>query len=89
MTTESDREEQAEAVIAAAELPPNYFELYKLAVEMADRISARRGIANSFFSICEHRLAALLGGTDLRWYVAAAGIAFCFTWLGLLKSYVN
>jgi len=32
-----------------AELPAGYVELYKLAVEMADRISARRGVANSFF----------------------------------------
>ena len=35
--------------MAAADLPDNYFELYKLAVEMADRVSARRSLANSFF----------------------------------------
>ena len=40
---------EAQAAAAAAELPGNYFEIYKIAVEMADRISARRGVANSFF----------------------------------------
>jgi len=40
---------EAQAAMVATDLPANYFELYKLAVETADRISARRGIANSFF----------------------------------------
>jgi hypothetical protein len=78
---------EVEAAVAAAELPGNYFELYKLAVEMADRISARRGIANSFFLTVNTGLAALLGSSDLRWYVAAAGIVFSVTWWALLKSY--
>ncbi len=72
---------------AATELHPNYFDLYKLAVEMADRISARRGIANSFFLTVNTGLAALLGSQTLRWYVAAAGIVFAVTWWALLKSY--
>jgi hypothetical protein len=72
---------------APPELPPGFIELYKLAVEMADRISARRGIANSFFLTVNTALAALLGGQDLRWYVAAAGIVLCITWWALLKSY--
>jgi hypothetical protein len=70
-----------------AELPASIVELYKLAVEMADRISARRGVANSFFLTVNTGLVALLGGQDLRWYVAAAGILLCFTWWTLLKSY--
>jgi hypothetical protein len=37
-------------------------ELYKLAVEMADRISARRALANTFFLTINTGLAALLGG---------------------------
>ena len=69
------------------ELQAGYVELYTLAVEMADRISARRGIANSFFLTINTGLAALLGGQELRWYVAAAGIVLCVTWWGLLKSY--
>jgi hypothetical protein len=62
-------------------------ELYKLAVEMADRISARRALANTFFLTVNTGLAALLGGEDLRWYVAAAGIVFAFAWWWLLQSY--
>jgi len=62
-------------------------DLYKLAVEMADRISARRALANTFFLTVNTGLAALLGGKDLRWYVAAAGIVFAFAWWWLLQSY--
>jgi hypothetical protein len=78
---------EAEAAVAAAELSGNYFELYKLAVEMADRISVRRGIANSFFLTVNTALMALLGTQDARWYPAAAGIVMCVTWWALLKSY--
>lgn len=62
-------------------------ELYKLAVEMADRISARRALANTFFLTVNTGLVALLGGRSLRWYVAAAGIVFALAWWGLLQSY--
>jgi hypothetical protein len=67
--------------------PPGYLELYKLAVEMADRVSARRATANSFFLAINAGLAALVGSQDLRWYVAAAGIVFAVAWWGLLKAY--
>lgn len=77
----------AEETQSPPDLPTGYIELYKLAVEMADRISARRGIANSFFLAINTGLAALLGGQNLRWYVAAAGIVMCVTWWALLKSY--
>ena len=36
-------------------------ELYKLAVEMADRVSARRALANSFFVTVNGALVALVG----------------------------
>lgn len=73
---------------AAADLPDHYFELYTLAVEMADRVSARRGLANTFFLTINTGLAALLGGSDeLRWYLPVAGLLFCVTWWALLKSY--
>jgi hypothetical protein len=62
-------------------------ELYKLAVEMADRVSARRALANTFFLTVNTGLAALLGGNHLRWYVAAAGIVFAIAWWWLLQSY--
>jgi hypothetical protein len=72
---------------AAAELPPGFLDQYKLAVEMADRVSARRGAADTFFLTVNTALTALLGGTDLRWYVPLAGIAFAVTWWALLRSY--
>jgi len=62
-------------------------ELYKLAVEMADRISGRRALANTFFLTVNTGLAALLGGGNLRWYVAVAGIVFAVSWWALLQSY--
>jgi hypothetical protein len=61
--------------------------LYELAVEMADRISARRALANTFFLTVNTGLAALLGGNNLRWYVSAAGIVFAVAWWWLLQSY--
>jgi hypothetical protein len=54
---------------------------------MADRVSVRRGVANSFFLTVNTGLAALLGGEELRWYVAVAGIVLFVTWWALLKSY--
>lgn len=78
---------EAQVAIAAAELPSNYFELYKLAVEMADRISARRGVANSFFLTANTGIVALLASQHVRWYLPAAGIVFSTTWWALLKSY--
>ena len=62
-------------------------ELYQLAVEMADRMSARRGLANTFFLTLNTGLAALLGGSDLRWYVAGAGIVFAMAWWWQLRTY--
>lgn len=67
--------------------PSGFVDQYKLAVEMADRISARRGVANTYFLTINTGLAALLGGQTLRWYVAVVGIILCVTWWALLKSY--
>ncbi len=72
---------------AAAALPPHYFELYTLAVEMADRISVRRGVANSFFLTVNTGVVAVLGTQDVRWYLPVAGIVFSVTWWAMLKSY--
>jgi hypothetical protein len=72
---------------ASASTEPIELELYKLAVEMADRISARRALANTFFLTVNTGLAALLGGKNLRWYVAAAGILLALAWWWLLQSY--
>jgi hypothetical protein len=72
---------------ARASVGPVELDLYKLAVEMADRVSARRALANTFFLTVNTGLAALLGGKNLRWYVAAAGIVFAVAWWWLLQSY--
>jgi hypothetical protein len=66
-----------------------YLELYKLAVEMADRVSARRATANAFFLTVNTALLAFVssGLDDMLWLVALAGIALSGTWWVLLKSY--
>jgi len=63
-------------------------EQYKLAVEMADRISARRATANGFFLTVQTTLLALMAvkGLDRAW-VAAGGIVLAGTWWLLLRSY--
>lgn len=69
------------------ELPIHFFELYQLAVDMADRISARRLVANSFFATVNTGLIALVGDRQLPWYVSIAGGVLCLVWWALLKSY--
>jgi hypothetical protein len=66
-----------------------YLELYKLAVEMADRVSARRATANAYFLTVNTALLAFVSSGSLKvlWLVALAGIALCATWWVLLKSY--
>jgi hypothetical protein len=66
-----------------------YLELYKLAVEMADRVSARRATANAFFVTVNTALLAFVssGSLNVLWLVALAGIALSATWWVLLKSY--
>src|SRR6476469_3153169 len=74
---------------------PRVLDLYKLAVEMADRVSARRGTANSFFLTVQTAMVMALGFTDQElaasWWasglVAGAGVALSTTWWLQLKSY--
>jgi len=68
-----------------------HLELYKLAVEMADRVSARRATANAFFLTVNTALLAFVssGSLDMLWLVALAGMALSGTWWVLLKSYRN
>ena len=73
------------------------FEQYKLYVEMADRISSRRQIANEFFLSINTILIALVGYSGiisptvfpayLNLIVAAAGMILCFTWFRIIRSY--
>lgn len=75
------------------------FEQYKLCVEMADRISARRSTANSFFLSANTLLVAVIGvlsqlgsnsiSFSLLWAIiaSAAGILFCLCWAATIRRY--
>ncbi len=75
----------------------HYLEQYKIYVEMADKISARRQSANSFFLSMNTAIIAIIGyvqlGTkvgekaDLYWFVSLAGIILCYSWFQLIRSY--
>jgi hypothetical protein len=80
---------QQEQKASAATVPSDYMELYKLAVEMADRVSARRGTANAFFVTVNTALLAFLGLAELKatWPVAVGGVVISITWAMLIKSY--
>ncbi|WP_433526833.1 RipA family octameric membrane protein [Nocardia pseudovaccinii] len=71
-------------------------EQYRLYVEMADRVSARRGLTNTFFLTLNSgifTLAAAFGKSpsqDKVWWLAiplAAILGQCFAWFYLVRSY--
>lgn len=73
---------------------PRVLELYKLSVEMADRVSARRATANAFFLTVNTALVALIGLNPqfgdswlLPTSVCLAGCAVSFCWWLLLRNY--
>jgi hypothetical protein len=69
-------------------LPDGFLDQYKLFVEMADRVSARRATANSFFVTVQSALVTAFGfTTGDRWPLAVAGIAVAVTWWLTLRSY--
>jgi hypothetical protein len=69
-------------------LPEGYLDIYKLAVEMADRISARRAVASSFFLTAQSALLAVVGATTTEaWALALPGLVLAATWWLLLRSY--
>ena len=69
-------------------LPDGLLDIYKLAVEMADRISARRAIASSYFITAQSALVALVAVVSKdRWALAAPGLVLAATWWLLLRSY--
>jgi hypothetical protein len=75
----------------------HYLDLYKLYVEMADKISARRQTANSFFLSVNTAVIGLVAyvqlgekstaADQLYWLVSLAGMALCYTWARLIRSY--
>jgi hypothetical protein len=69
-------------------------DIYKLAVEMADRVSARRAVANAFFLTVNTTLVAVVGlsteqpDSTLRFIaVCLAGVAVSVCWWILLRVY--
>ncbi len=60
-------------------------EIYKLYVQMADNISARRQTANSFFLTVNTAIigiAGYVGGSSGKWYwiISLAGLVICYAW---------
>lgn len=74
-------------------------EMYKLYVEMADKISERRQTGNSFFLTLNSAIVALVGYINLSsdelpqnagslfWLVPVAGMILCYLWYRLIHSY--
>ena len=71
--------------------------IYRTYLEMADRISARRDRANSFFLTINTAIVGFIGylsthspvrsAHDTRLLVAIAGIVICYLWYRIIKSY--
>jgi len=69
-------------------VPAGFLDQYKLAVEMADRVSARRATANSFFITVQSALATAFGFSNHeRWPLAVAGLVVAAAWWLSLRSY--
>jgi hypothetical protein len=71
----------------------DYINMYHQYVASADRISERRGNANTFFVTAN---TALLGATEYMggefnnlWVPAISGVGMCIIWRGLIISYKN
>ncbi|KUH70010.1 hypothetical protein AU184_14490 [Mycolicibacterium novocastrense] len=73
---------------------PRVLDIYKLAVEMADRVSARRAVANAFFLTVNTTLIAVVGLSTTQpesavrfTAVCLAGVAVSVCWWLLLRVY--
>src|SRR5687768_1659685 len=55
---------------------------------MADRISARRAVASSFFLTAQSALVVLVGAASAKdWTFALPGLVLAITWWLMLRSY--
>lgn len=69
------------------------FDQYKLYVELADKISARRETANAFFLTVNTSLLSFVGYItskdtgDYIWLLGIVGLLICYFWYRLLCSY--
>lgn len=90
--------DQAEetASAAAADDSSTVVEQYKLYVEMADRVSQRRALANTFFLSLNTAIFALIGASlgggqpGEPWWLLIPLVALlgeCFAWFYLVRSY--
>ncbi len=74
---------------------PHLLEQYKLYVEMADRISARRQNINSFFLSVNTAIIALVSYINFGskttgsfyWFGSLTGVVLCYIWYRLVRSY--
>ena len=78
--------------VQSREQPEVLFEQYKLAVEMADRISGRRQATNAFFAPIVAALTVTNGSelvTDGPWsyLVSTVSVLICVMWWRLLVTY--
>ena len=78
--------------VLSGERPQVLFEQYKLAVEMADRVSGRRQATNAFFAPIVAALTVTNGSevvTDGPWsyLVSAVSVLICVLWWRLLVTY--
>ena len=69
-------------------------EIYKIYVEMADKISERRQTTNSFFLTLNSAVVALVGYVNISqgsgsffWLIALSGLILSFLWYRLIRSY--
>jgi hypothetical protein len=76
-------------------LQGHLIEQYKLYVEMADRVSARRQTGNSYFLSVNTALLGFVGyvamkdETDYLWLLGIVGLALCVFWVTMLVSFKN
>lgn len=93
------RPEPEQGAVAGGQPPgqdPRVLDLYKMAVEMADRVSARRATANAFFLTAQTALVAVIGLATpsllkASWWtslaVSLAGVTLSASWWLQLRSY--